>query len=96
MIPCSFARCVACIIGLTALPCLALAQDTSIPNHSFEGWTGTEPDFWFTSNHPELELSLVNITQTTRAQDGMYAVRGEVATVSVFGTPSVYGPQIHC
>jgi hypothetical protein len=49
-------------------------------NPGFESWTGSEPDDWFTTNHPELNPSTVNITRDTSAHEGPYAVRGEVVT----------------
>lgn len=60
---------------------------SQIPNSSFENWTGNEPDGWATSNG---EPDYVNITKTTDAQSGSFAVRGDV--VSIPG--GVIGPII--
>jgi hypothetical protein len=44
-----------------------------IPNSGFEQWSNGNPDGWWTSN-----ITTTNITQSTDAHSGSYAVRGDV------------------
>jgi hypothetical protein len=67
---------------LIIIPFLVHSQ---IPNGSFENWTEGNPDNWFTYNYPGL---LLPITQSTDAQDGTYALRGEVVTFLDFPYPA--------
>ncbi len=74
------------ILGLETL-------NAQILNGSFEDWSGGEPVSWFTSNHPEFDPNSINVIKTTDAQDGIYAVRGEVVEVtghSWYNPPSVH------
>ena len=48
-----------------------------VPNHSFENWTGFDPDDWQTTNIPIVPQS---ITPDTEAYSGSYSVRGTVVT----------------
>ena len=47
---------------------------SQIPNSGFENWTGNVPDGWVTSTAPPL---YTNVTSTTDAHTGSYAVRGQ-------------------
>lgn len=44
-----------------------------VPNNSFENWSGGNPEGWWTSN-----FTTPNVTQSTDAHGGSYAVRGDV------------------
>jgi hypothetical protein len=55
-----------------------------IPNGSFENWTDQNPDEWTTSNAPPIGF---NITQTSDAHAGSWAVEGEVGDLSGFPWP---------
>jgi hypothetical protein len=47
---------------------------SQIPNSGFEDWTGSDPTGWVTSNAPPVYS---NVTQSTDAHTGSYAVRGD-------------------
>ncbi len=72
---------------LTFFPSPLLSQ---LLNPGFESWTGSEPDSWFTSNHPEAAPSAVNITRDSLAHEGSWAVRGEYIT-AVSEIPEIPG-----
>ncbi len=61
-----------------------------ILNGGFENWTGGQPDSWTTSNSP---LLYTNITRTTDAYSGSYALRGDVISTDIPGL-SVINPFI--
>jgi len=62
-----------------------------VPNGSFENWTNGQPDNWETSN----ALSLyTNITRTTIAHSGSYALKGEVISTLLSGVLSIINPFI--
>lgn len=54
-----------------------------LPNAGFENWTSGEPDGWYTPN----SSGTVVISATTPAQQGNFALKGEVATVQGFIIP---------
>jgi len=62
------------------------AQD-GILNAGFEDWNDGKPDHWLTSNIPT--ISVIDITRTTDANSGTYAVKGE--TILFFNSPSEPG-----
>lgn len=81
--------CIALILLLARSPVLA-----QLPNPDFETWISGEPAGWYTSNHPELDPSSVNVTQTSDAHSGTSAVRGEI--ISAFSNDTVFpGPFDH-
>ncbi|MBK8503449.1 MAG: hypothetical protein IPL46_15270 [Saprospiraceae bacterium] len=47
-----------------------------VPNASFEGWTGLEPDHWHTSNSPGGNNT--NVTRVEQGYSGDFAIKGEV------------------
>jgi hypothetical protein len=53
---------------------------TQIPNAGFENWTGDVPTGWATSNAPPV---YTNVTSTTDAHTGTYAVRGDVVSIAM-------------
>ena len=53
----------------------AILIRAQIPNADFENWTNGTPDGWFADNVPP---SLLPVTQTTDAESGTSAVKGEV------------------
>ncbi len=59
---------------------------SQVPNGGFENWTNGNPDNWSTTNNAQFS----NITQTTDAHSGTYAVKGEVVSFSGFSiTPAL-------
>jgi len=69
---------------LLLLPFLVFAQ---IPNASFENWSDTEPDGWWTSN---IEGLLSPVTQSADAFSGSFAIKGEVVpTGDIVFPPSI-------
>jgi hypothetical protein len=77
-----------CTLFFAAVCAMSLTLNAQILNPGFEDWAGGNPVDWATSN--AFPASLVNITQTTDANTGMYAVDGIV--IELQGTP--YGPVI--
>ncbi len=57
------------LIGFSA------ALQAQIPNANFEEWGTADPEGWLTSN---IAGVITNVTQSTDAQSGSFAVRGEV------------------
>lgn len=55
-----------------------------IPNADFEDWPGADPAGWFTSNIAQV---FTNITQSSDAQSGSSAMRGEVINLGGNITP---------
>jgi len=53
----------------------AIFVEAQIPNADFENWTNSSPNGWFTDNAAPI---LMPITETTDAQHGNTAVKGEV------------------
>jgi hypothetical protein len=51
---------------------------SQIPNSGFENWTGSDPTGWATSNAPVL---YTNVTPSTDAHTGSYAVRGDAVLI---------------
>ncbi len=65
-----------------------------IPNAGFESWTNNAPDGWVTSNAAPL---YTNVTQSSTAHSGSFAIRGDVAVVSPVTIPATIqsGPGGH-
>lgn len=76
--------------ALLSILCLFLvhpAAYSQIPNGGFENWTGIDPTGWATSNAPPV---ITNVTRTTSAHSGSYAVRGDVIPMP----PVTYQPVL--
>lgn len=76
------------LIQLLTILCLFCYLETThaqnpIPNAGFENWTGSTPVNWTSSNIPGFE----NITKSTDAYSGNFAVRGEVTSIGGFPNP---------
>ena len=56
-----------------------------IPNAGFENWSGSTPINWTSSSIPGFE----NITKSTDAYSGNFAVRGEVIGIGGFPNPPI-------
>ena len=76
------------MLMLTSYSILTFSQ---VPNSGFEQWTNGTPDGWYSF--------LTNVTQTTDAHSGSYALRGEtiknnniiVAAITISGLPGQKG-----
>jgi hypothetical protein len=62
-----------------------------VPNGGFENWTNGQPDNWSTSNANTL---YTNVTRTTKAHSGSYALKGEVIDTPLSGILSIINPFI--
>lgn len=84
------------LLFLASSAFLVKAQDT-IPNHSFESWTsfGTfeEPDGWVTSNIflAFFGVDTFNVSKTTDAYSGTYAIKLESFTITDSTGTQQYG-----
>jgi|WetSurMetagenome_2_1015567.scaffolds.fasta_scaffold05047_6 hypothetical protein len=58
---------------LTSIIFLTKINFAQVPNAGFEQWSSGNPDGWWTSN-----FTTPNITQSTDAHSGSYALRGDV------------------
>jgi hypothetical protein len=71
----------------------AASQDT-IPNPSFESWSGGNPVHWYTTNTNflGLQFNVVN-KETSNPESGLYSARLEVVTKTIpfIGTYTVPG-----
>ena len=59
-------------------------QQSNLPNHSFENWsdiTLENPNSWFTINHLITATANDNVTKTTDANSGQYAVQLETILI---------------
>ena len=81
-------------IILQCLIMFSISVSGQILNHSFENWVGGEPVSWFTSNNGEPVPGVINITQTTKAQHGLYAVRGVTVAYEYMGVPMIWPPHL--
>ena len=64
-------------IYIICLVMSAFAVYAQVPNNSFEEWTSSTPNGWFTTNVQQL---VTPISQSTDSYSGKYAVKGEVRT----------------